>query len=44
MEPVAPRRDRRGAVLVPEGRRILTDLTLRDNLWLGGYSRTDPRA
>jgi branched-chain amino acid transport system ATP-binding protein len=32
---------RRGAVLVPEGRRIFPDLTVRDNLRLGGYSRTD---
>lgn len=33
----------RGAapVLVPEGRRIFPDLTVRDNLRLGGYSRTD---
>jgi hypothetical protein len=35
-ERIAPR----GAVLVPEGRRIF-DLTVRDNLRLGGYSRTD---
>ena len=27
--------------LVPEGRRIFPDLTVRDNLRLGGYSRTD---
>jgi branched-chain amino acid transport system ATP-binding protein len=32
---------RRGAVLVPEGRRVFPDLTVRDNLRLGGYSRTD---
>jgi branched-chain amino acid transport system ATP-binding protein len=32
---------RRGAVLVPEGRRIFSDLTVRDNLRLGGYCRTD---
>jgi branched-chain amino acid transport system ATP-binding protein len=32
---------RRGAVLVPEGRRIFPDLRVRDNLRLGGYSRTD---
>jgi branched-chain amino acid transport system ATP-binding protein len=30
-----------GVVLVPEGRRIFPDLTVRDNLRLGGYSRTD---
>jgi branched-chain amino acid transport system ATP-binding protein len=35
---------RRGAVLVPEGRRIFPDLTVRDNLRLGGYSRTDSDA
>ena len=32
---------RRGAVLVPEGRRIFPDLTVRDNLRLGGYPRND---
>ncbi len=32
---------RRGAVLVPEGRRIFPDITVRDNLRLGGYSRID---
>ena len=32
---------RRGAVLVPQGRRIFPDLTVRDNLRLGGYSRTN---
>jgi branched-chain amino acid transport system ATP-binding protein len=32
---------RRGAVLVPEGRRIFSDLSVRDNLRLGGYSRYD---
>jgi branched-chain amino acid transport system ATP-binding protein len=32
---------RRGVVLVPEGRRIFPDLTVRENLRLGGYSRTD---
>jgi branched-chain amino acid transport system ATP-binding protein len=32
---------RSGVVLVPEGRRIFPDLTVRDNLRLGGYSRTD---
>ena len=32
---------RRGAVLVPEGRRIFPDLTVRDNLRLGGYARSD---
>ena len=32
---------RRGAVLVPEGRRIFLDITVRDNLRLGGYSRID---
>jgi branched-chain amino acid transport system ATP-binding protein len=32
---------RRGAVLVPEGRRIFPDLTVRENLRLGGYARAD---
>ena len=32
---------RLGAVLVPEGRRIFSDLSVRDNLRLGGYSRYD---
>jgi branched-chain amino acid transport system ATP-binding protein len=38
----ADRIARSGAVLVPEGRRIFPDLTVRDNLRLGGYSRYDP--
>jgi branched-chain amino acid transport system ATP-binding protein len=28
---------------VPEGRRILGDLTVRENLWLGGYTNPDRR-
>ena len=32
---------RKGVTLVPEGRRIFADLTVRDNLLLGGYSQTD---
>jgi branched-chain amino acid transport system ATP-binding protein len=32
-----------GLVLVPEGRRIFHDISVRDNLRLGGYSRYDPR-
>jgi len=31
-----------GVVLVPEGRRIFPDITVRDNLRLGGYARYDP--
>ena len=38
----ADRMARRGVVLVPEGRRIFPDITVRDNLRLGGYSRYDP--
>jgi branched-chain amino acid transport system ATP-binding protein len=30
-----------GIVMVPEGRRIFPDLTVRENLRLGAYSRTD---
>jgi branched-chain amino acid transport system ATP-binding protein len=37
----ADRIARSGAVLVPEGRCIFPDLTVRDNLRLGGYSRYD---
>ena len=33
---------RNGVVLVPEGRRIFPDITVRDNLRLGGYARYDP--
>jgi branched-chain amino acid transport system ATP-binding protein len=36
-------RARRGISLVPEGRRILPDLTVEENLRLGGYSRVDPK-
>jgi branched-chain amino acid transport system ATP-binding protein len=38
----ADRMARAGVVLVPEGRRIFADLTVRDNLRLGGYARPDP--
>jgi len=31
-------RVRRGVALVPEGRRLFSDLTVRDNLEVGGYS------
>jgi branched-chain amino acid transport system ATP-binding protein len=34
----------RGLVLVPEGRQILATLTVRDNLELGGYARSDRAA
>jgi len=37
----APRRVRDGLVLVPEGRRILTSLTVHENLLMGAYSRRD---
>ena len=33
---------RSGVVLVPEGRRIFPDITVRYNLRLGGYARYDP--
>jgi branched-chain amino acid transport system ATP-binding protein len=32
-----------GVVLVPEGRRIFSAITVRDNLRLGGYARYDPK-
>lgn len=35
-----PERVRKGLVLVPEGRRILTSLTVHENLLMGGYTRT----
>jgi branched-chain amino acid transport system ATP-binding protein len=37
----ADRMARRGVVLVPEGRRIFPSITVRDNLRLGGYCRSD---
>ncbi len=36
-------RARRGIGLVPEGRRILSDLTVEENLRLGGYSLKDAK-
>jgi branched-chain amino acid transport system ATP-binding protein len=40
----AYRRARRGVSLVPEGRRILPDLTVEENLRLGAYALRDARA
>ena len=40
----AHRRARRGISLVPEGRRILPDLTVEENLRLGAYPLGDTRA
>ena len=37
----APERVRRGLVLVPEGRRVLTSLTVEENLLMGAYTRRD---
>lgn len=34
---------RDGLTLVPEGRRIFAPLTVRENLLLGAYTRTDPK-
>lgn len=34
-------RVRRGLVMVPEGRRVLTSLTVEENLLMGAYSRRD---
>ncbi|RVT99408.1 ABC transporter ATP-binding protein [Rhodovarius crocodyli] len=36
-----PERVRRGLVLVPEGRRVLTGLTVEENLLMGAYPRRD---
>lgn len=33
-----------GIVMVPEGRRVFTDMTVRENLRLGAYSRKDREA
>ncbi|HEY2135044.1 MAG TPA: ABC transporter ATP-binding protein [Xanthobacteraceae bacterium] len=38
------RRVRHGLVLVPEGRRIVTTLTVHENLLMGGFTRPDMRA
>jgi branched-chain amino acid transport system ATP-binding protein len=35
---------KRGVVLVPEGRRIFTDMTVEENLRLGAYTRRDTDA
>lgn len=37
----APQRVRQGLALVPEGRRILTSLSVHENLLMGAYSRRD---
>ncbi len=37
----APQRVRQGLVLVPEGRRILTSLSVHENLLMGAYPRRD---
>lgn len=34
---------RQGITMVPEGRRVFSDLTVRENLILGSYFRTDPQ-
>jgi ABC-type branched-subunit amino acid transport system ATPase component len=33
---------RRGLILVPEGRQVFPELTVVDNIRLGGFSRSDP--
>ena len=35
---------RRGVALVPEGRHVFSELTVRENLDLGAYYRTDKQA
>lgn len=37
----APKRVRKGLVLVPEGRQIFVSLTVHENLQMGGYCRGD---
>jgi branched-chain amino acid transport system ATP-binding protein len=37
-------RVRKGLVLVPEGRQILTQMTVYENLLIGGFSRDDQKA
>lgn len=37
----APKRVRKGLVLVPEGRQIFVSLTVHENLQMGGYCRSD---
>ncbi len=39
-----PKRVRNGLALVPEGRQILTSLTVHENLLMGAYPRRDVRA
>jgi branched-chain amino acid transport system ATP-binding protein len=39
-----PKRVRSGLALVPEGRQILTSLTVHENLLMGAYPRRDVRA
>jgi branched-chain amino acid transport system ATP-binding protein len=38
------KRVRRGLILVPEGREIIAQLTVAENLWLGGYAAPKARA
>jgi branched-chain amino acid transport system ATP-binding protein len=38
----APERVKRGVVLVPEGRRLFSRLTVTENLTLGTFTNTDP--
>ena len=33
---------RRGVVHIPEGRKIFAPMTVRENLEMGAYTRTDP--
>lgn len=40
LQHTAPQRVRSGLVLVPEGRRILTSLTVHENLLMGAYVRS----
>jgi branched-chain amino acid transport system ATP-binding protein len=38
-----PRRVRNGVVLVPEGRQVFPTLSVKENLWLGGFAASSTR-
>jgi branched-chain amino acid transport system ATP-binding protein len=38
-----PRRVRNGLVLVPEGRQVFPTLSVKENLWLGGFTASSTR-
>jgi branched-chain amino acid transport system ATP-binding protein len=38
-----PQRERKGVVLVPEGRQVFPTLSVKENLWLGGFAASSTR-